>query len=579
VPQFFNLPKSKAVFPLHQGEGRHSLDYVAEIDFPPQQSSTACKLDLRYTYGADEPYSLDFMPCERSSSLPRVIHAKWSRADQVAVSAPTSYSPPPFPEMKSWSELRSYQKKDGPRDLVDQVEQVLTRIDPVEAAQREAARKEANRKKRFHEKEEQYRRRRKSGIVSSPVMQKNGPKFFFIEGDGGKFYCNENALRRGCSLDRIVRGTPVWFTIRNFEDKKTGEQKSCANDVALEDVLPDDLQSEFASLSTPIQPVVLPIGEFLNRNAESINKALRSVRFPMLTIMRGARSLSDPSFPEALRNRLQKVIDILCEALDSGNIPERIRMEVFQFFSYLHKFAPASFFKWANAEIGDSDFIGASWRKIAYCLGDVSCEWQHSVLEGILARILRMRGKNDVDLAIGALSIASWRSERFLDSVPPAEADKILCILRDRMRQGQAEFLRELSRVERLAPKDNEPEVEFGRRKKLRDHLAKERICLFFELLLAFLRVRPGTSECYAAAISPGTRHSADFVDLIDSWTGFLHRRKISLPFRVCVENVEKPAELYNTPDILYVLRSCLTGDDGANAISIGISESEGEED
>ena len=523
--------------------------------------------------------AVDFIPCTESRSLPRRIHAKWSRARQVTLLVPTSYSPPPFPEMKPWNELRNYQKKDGPRDLVDQIEQILTRIDPMEAARKEAARKEATRRKRFHEKEEQYRRRRKNGIVASPVMQKNGPKFFFIEGDGGKFYCNENALRHAYNLDFINKGTPVWFTIRNFVDKKTGEQKSCAIDVTLEDILPNDLQLELEALSSPIQPVILPIGEFLNRNAESINKALRSIRFPMLTIMQGARSVSDPSFPETLRNRLQQVMDILCEALDSGKIPDQIRMEVFQFFSYLHKFAPISFFKWANTEIRDSNFIGASWRKIAYCLGDVSHEWQHSVLEGILARILRMRDKNDVDLAISALSIASWRSEQFLNSVPPVEANKILCILRDRMRQGQSEYLRELSRIERLAPNDGESEIDFGRRKRLRGHLAKEKICLFFELLLAFLRIRPGTTECYAATISPGTRHSADLVDMIDSWTGFLHKRKISLPFRVCVEKVEKPAELHNTPDILYVLRSCLTGDDGANAISIGISENEGEED
>lgn len=550
VPQFFNLPKSKAVFPLRQGEGRHSLDYVAEIDFPPQQSSIACRLELRYTYGADEPYSLDFIPCEKSSSIPSLIRAKWRRADQVALFVPISYSSPSFPEMRSWDELRNYKKKDGHHDLVDQIEQILSRIDPVEAAQKEVARKEANRRKRFHEKEEQYRRGRKSGIVSSPVMQKNGPKFFFIEGDGGKFYCNENALRHACNLDLIDRGTPVWFFIRNFVDKKTGEQRSCAFDVTLEDILSDELRLEQESLSTPIQPLVLPTGEFLHRNAESIQKALRSIRFPMLTIMQGARKLSDADFPAICRSKLQVVSEMLAKALDSENIPKELKPEVLQFLGYFHRFAPREFATWAIEESSRHNRLDFSWRKIAYSLGDVSQPWQQTICKNLVGQLNNPMARPYVLTTFG---IAIWRSTNFIDKLSPISLQKILSAIEVEL---ELSIKRDLSYFEQI-----------------------ELITRCMELLLAFLRKNPNTLKQYAPGLQPNKRQAAVFVDLIDRVTCHLFTMRKILPFHLSLATI-KPAALYNTPDLLYALRCYLTGDDGANAISIvGISEDEGDED
>ena len=548
----FDLPRFKAVFPLRQGEGRQALDYVAEVDFPPQGSSTPCRLNLQYTYGADEPYSLDFEPCEKSASLPRLIHAKWRRADQVASIIPPSHSSPSFPEMKSWHELRKYQKKDGPCDLVDQIEQTLTRIDPMEMARREAARREAVRKKRFHEKEEQYRQRRKSGIVSSPVMQKNGPKFFFIEGDGGKFYCcNENALRHSYNLDLIDRGTRVWFAVRDFVDKKTGEQRSCAIDVTLEDILPDDLQLEFESLYTPVQPLVLPIGEFLNRNAESIKKALRFIRFPMLTIMHGARKPSDADFPAICRSQLKDISEMFAKALGSESIPKELKPEVLQFLGYFHRFAPKEFEAWALKESSHPNGLDFSWRKIAYSLGDVSQPWQRAVCKNLVSQLNNPMARPYVLTTFG---VAIWRSINFIDFI-----DNLISIQKI------------LSAIE--------VELELSIKRDLSYFGQLELITLCMELILAFLRKNPNTLRQYAPSLQPNKRPAAVFVDLIDRVTCHLCTMRKVLPSHVSLSTI-KPAALYNTPDLLYAIRCYLTGDDGANAISIvGISEDEGEED
>lgn len=543
VPNIFNLPKRKTAFPLHQGEGRQTLDYVAEIDFPSQQSSIACRLDLRYTYGADEPYSLDFIPCTESRSLPRRIHVRWKNADQQSFVVPSSYPSPSFPQPKSWQELRNYPRKegDGYRDLVDWAQTALMSIDPVVAAQ-EIADRQRKRQQDFDQKLERYYENRKRGTIRSSILtDKHGGRYFFVASDCGDVFCHESGMRNPDDAILLYEGQEVWFSLG--VDKRTGRNKGL--DISLDDSLPSSLIKNRPNFDADVQPNARPISEFISENDDRIRKALHNVRFPMITLMQGARSLSAPDFPEQLRCVIQRACEILDECLAASNVTDAIKSEALQVVSYLHSFAPGTFRNWALDVARNSGYLGEEdkWRKIAFCLGDMSQTWQEDICAAIINRLHSTKETKNRRFVLGILGIAAWRSMHFLEKLSNESIRAILPAIKAELEAG-------------LLPSG----LKAGR---------YPFYALCFELLLALQRVDQRTMRRYAPSLCPGSKQGERFVDLIDRWTHCLQKNNRTLRFRVMVDASKKPADLCKTPDFLYALRSFLTGKDGANDISI----------
>lgn len=265
----------------------------------------------------------------------------------------------------------------------------------------------------------------------------------------------------------------------------------------------------------------------------------------MLTIMQGARNLSDASFPNDLRRIIQRASEVLDQSITSPEVPDSFKSEALQVLSYLHSFAPPVFQRWAldvahsDCSLGDAD----RWRKLAFCLGDMSQPWQQNICNSVIDRLSMPYGKKERRFVLGLLGIAAWRSDLFLERLSPGLIQKILAAL-----QANLDF--------ELRSKN----LKWGK-------LSLCALCL--ELLLALQRVNQATSKRYAPGLRPGTPQSAIFVDLLDQWTNLLHGREKTLSFRVNMNTSKKPRALYNTPDFLYALRCYLTGDDGANTISI----------
>lgn len=504
VPQFFNLPKSKAVFPLRQGEGRHSLDYVAEIDFPPQQSSIACRLELRYTYGADEPYSLDFIPCIESNSLPHRIHAKWKRADKMSFVAPCSYNSPSFPCLRSWKELQAFPGKSSSAnvDLVKRICSVLSR-------------------------------KLEKGIVESDVLTTSkGVAFLWVRAGNKRVFCPLSEVERFSKRECIPIGTEV----------KLNVVRSCKNNR-------DTYEGRSIVFSESDEARVLALN-------------LRYIRFPMLTVLQGARSLAAPDFPQRLRDQLQRTTNMLGSIVDSGKIDGSLKSEILQFFSYLHSFAPDSFKNWAM-EIARTSSLG-EWRKLAYCLGDVSQPWQHTILDSLIDKLDESLKKSRLVLKI--LGVASWRSEAFLSSLPQSAISNIVKLLYESIKTDISQYSQFC--VQKKQQHDLSDKVKRGK-PDWRNLSIQENCVLDLELLLALMRIQQGQTRRVALSLMPGTKLSLLFVELVDIWTRCLFKNhRTTLPFRVSL-TTKKPSSLSNTPDLLYALRCYLTGDDGANAISI----------
>lgn len=72
VEESFTLPAGQThySFPLQQGKGNKEMQFVAYLKSPafPLKKATACKLKMTYTYGADDPYELKFIPFDSAEA-------------------------------------------------------------------------------------------------------------------------------------------------------------------------------------------------------------------------------------------------------------------------------------------------------------------------------------------------------------------------------------------------------------------------------------------------------------------------------------------------------------------------------
>lgn len=105
VQKTFRLPAGKAFYklPLFMGENDNEIDYSAKLVSPclPLKVDLECKLDLRFNYGADDPYTLIFMPID--SSIPP-IRVKWQKTEEEVI---TNAPAPGYPRPLTWEELQN----------------------------------------------------------------------------------------------------------------------------------------------------------------------------------------------------------------------------------------------------------------------------------------------------------------------------------------------------------------------------------------------------------------------------------------------------------------------------------------
>lgn len=118
----FTLPANKKFyhFPLVQGNGGKNFSYEAfiESDVFPLKESLDCSLELTYTYGAENPYMLAFIP-KRNIGEHR-LNVQWKFKSDIPVDL-DSLPIPPFPQKKAENYYKNYpNKKDNTnQDIVE----------------------------------------------------------------------------------------------------------------------------------------------------------------------------------------------------------------------------------------------------------------------------------------------------------------------------------------------------------------------------------------------------------------------------------------------------------------------------
>lgn len=129
ISNTFTLPAGKKSyrFRLLQEEERNALMYQAVITHKafPLEHNVECRLDMRYRYGADEPYTLTFRPLDRKMAGFSEATVHWN---EITEYESESLIYPPFPDAPTEYELRHCQRKNG---VYDQIKKVVDAFDGI----------------------------------------------------------------------------------------------------------------------------------------------------------------------------------------------------------------------------------------------------------------------------------------------------------------------------------------------------------------------------------------------------------------------------------------------------------------
>ncbi len=542
VEELFTLPAGKThySFPLQQGEGNKELQFVAYLRSPafPLNKATTCKLKMTYTYGADEPYELKFIPLDSAEAGFTSIRVEWRPASEDAAADLENLPVPDFPTRKSWSDFQKFPKKDdkGFSDLLDWVESEMERVADIADF---LVRKSWSDFQKFPKKD--YKDFSDLLDLDESKMERVVDVADFLPGKIDKRIYDDDVVdywswkedRNGewfCHL-KYDFGV-VFFHEKNFEQFDPD-----ANEISFDLEEQRDREGYIARNIT--------LGKSISKRA--VDHFRKSLRFPALTIWNHGHSLSEADVPHHFRNAISEGTKKILSTIELENIPDTLKEELFFFLCCLHKDAPGIVDSRLLRAVKDKKLLRRYHRNIAFAIGNVELPWQQELLENVIDPIDNEGLTRSVTMEV--LSIALWRSKTLINKLTK---DKLRVLSRNLY--GCLEL--DLQKV-----------VDNGKK------YHRNTLCKHLELLLALLRSREIEDKDIKMIFSPDNDLTKKYVALINDVSKIVIDNDIELEPRVSLQ-IEKQEMFRNTPDLLYALRMYLTGESGANTIVItGVSD------
>lgn len=273
-------------------------------------------------------------------------------------------------------------------------------------------------------------------------------------------------------------------------------------------------------------------------------------RFPMLIFSDQARSFTDTELPKSFSQKGKQAIEQaqeLLHLLKGSN--KYLEKELMQFLSYNHKLMPASTVDNLLEMATDKYLLRHESNWFKYALGDVSQPWQQQLLTQILEPVDDSGGTRAATLEI--ISVAMWRDKTVIHKLTAEQVTTVT--------QRLNEYLLEA----------------IGQLKKQDKHYKWNSFILHLELILALLRTRESSKSEISSLFAYGSSLSNQLLSTVEKITdkqGEVLANQIRQNPKVVARvklSVNKPDSYYRTPDLLYALKLYLSGEDGADQITI----------
>lgn len=571
VPDRFSLPVAQEYYslPLHQGAGRKQLKYNAYlkpnhelIPSDPSQKEISCTLILYYTYGADDPYELYFVPAKGETYHFDPIKVEWKKSEAGSESVVLSQLPvPQFPSPYTWADFQHFPSKKGEGQFDNLLEGMRKRLLGLGEVNEDAYLDDYFGRKVFS-----LRKKRKEGRVTRlldrfcEITISSGEVAIsraedIVEGEpcdykiGDRVHCNVRRTNRGFIAEYVTKsdGFPSWLEARIRAEKNVPYHRNR--------VL-ENLRNMSAE-----------------ERDEMTLRALRQSRFFLYTIWNNGHSVDEDDAPVWFRNWLNSLVPYIWDLVYDEDVSESVSQEAFCFLCCMQGDAidkTKEYLLDAIFSPDDADF-NYYWRGIAYAIGDARRDEQ-KVLIKLCARCIGEFGQT----AIKLLSIALWRSERAMDALTDDEIVKILEAIPEWIEKGLRQVADPIDEhdVQKLAKKLKISEQNARLKTLWRKQLG---LTAALELLLVVIRARVRKSDRVETAFALSGPIVVKLEKLLQKVTDYVLDHNCRLTSRVILK-VDKPDGLYKVPDLLYALRLYLTGESAANRISVvGVEEKEEE--
>lgn len=507
-------------FPLSQGRSENKIGYAAFLASPsfPLSTTTRFKLKLTYTYGADDPYKLQFLAegkdGSRDTTIPPII-AAWRPVTKRTESELESLPLPDFEDKFAWESLTRWPSRIPdypPWDLLIHIEKALFAL-TIEG-QTDGKRDLIDSK--FNE----IRSTRKAGIITGFNRNENGKFFVFAEVAGEDVYCNETQFIENINPILIQYGDRVFMNIDRSRGKVHGQH------VTFTGLMPPEAELSLRAKLGGRKP---------NKIDFKVARAkIYGATFPSHMVWNRGRSIAENDCPPQFRSAIQVGRERAQELHDSGDTPIALRKGIFMFLSRMHKDAPQETIVNLQRISQKKKLSRMELQCLAWSIGDCSELWQREILERVL--------KADFAETTYVLSIAFLKCPNIVELLSLQDLKSLLLRLND-------EITSELS----IPPNPD----------------GVQKCAYILEVLLALLFTRQSEDSEIKRVLSPESEFGVLFTDAIDRVARIVRDNGFTLRSRIELTNSAKAPDEAWQPDLLVALRRTLTGSDGSTALRI----------
>lgn len=332
VPQEFTLPKGKKTYrlPLLQGSNEEAMEYEAKLvskDFPYSED-VKCRLKMTYTYGADDPYHLVFVPLKPEY---RQISVIWQLKEDVEINDAPG---PAYPEPLSWDRLQNDYNPTKKKNT-DLLEWCLSSADRVLKNIRGYERKPVT-----------------IEVTSDWKTNAKGRKFAFGKTSAGdSVYLSEFAFDKGFYKSKVHPGATLSVLLDTSQPGRYSALKAASN------------ASDLA------------VGMCI-----SIRK---SMYVPFITVWAGGHTVSEPGCPTGFRTRINEVIASIEKSLEIRHLPDNVKAELYMLLAFVAEDLNAS--QSQKLVVGFNNGLLRE-KGAGFAIGSLSKSWQANLLNECLSK-------------------------------------------------------------------------------------------------------------------------------------------------------------------------------------------------
>lgn len=359
-------------FPLTKKEGGSKIRYEALIQSPhfPLASDLPCTLEMKYTYGAENPFQLLFLPDKNSGWRHGPLRAEWVNASEIRRESPV----PPDPPLTSWADLRHHRGPKGETDVVDWMIGGFELIHYLREMRSFWEERHLGPKNLVDSYGTPFKRVCISGFVHQARWKTNdkGNQYCFISVDNTSVYINEN----------------VWLD--------TKKQITSSDEIVL-DVYENDDRPGYSARN-------IHAGNLSLKKYESWLQ--KKIGFPAIQIWRDGRSLSDSEAPQELRVAAARFIEDMEYFRGTGAFSQDMWNKICLCAARMHRDGPAFLRHSLLEAVSEQTPDHADCGLLGSLLGDLALPEQRRIHEILLDYCVK---KPWSITSFKALAIAWWR--------------------------------------------------------------------------------------------------------------------------------------------------------------------------